>query len=341
MKSLRCVGVLACLWLAFGLGQANALDIEYSTNNRLSQVTLSGSHNTYDKKTTFTYLTDAFSHVQVIELDVWAMLGKWYVSHSSPLGNNNNCPYAGVDGNDRNQDLRSCIDNIAAWHKAHPNHELIIVKMEFKEGLLNSAASLDDVIADISGGGAAARIPASAIFKPSDLMCVNSTCTSSYTTPQAAAQAGNWPTMANLRGKIMFTMVPGTVSDAGPRTYAAALRAGTAHLIFPVVFATSSTASADPCISYYTGSDAASRAWTVVFDMQAGVLDAGSVPSSVTSWMANNNYLIFVSDSTPGGSSAEVATGRTRLEYLSSAFHANVINPDQETSGIPYAFDRL
>ncbi len=74
--------------------------------------------------------------------------------------------------------------------------------------------------------------------------------------------------------------------------------------------------------------------------MQSGVLDAGTVPSSVTSWMAQNNFLIFVSDSTPGGSSADVTTGRARLRSLSQTYRANVIDTDQETTGIPYAFDR-
>ncbi len=74
--------------------------------------------------------------------------------------------------------------------------------------------------------------------------------------------------------------------------------------------------------------------------MQSGVLDSGSVPASVTSWMAQNNFLVFVSDSTPGGSSVDVTAGRVRLRALSQTYRANVIDTDQETSGIPYAFDR-
>ncbi len=337
LRSLLCA-------IAFGLvlaSPARALDIEYTPASKLNNVTLAGSHNTYDKKSDFEYLTYALDKVQVIEIDVWAAAGKWYVSHSSPLGNVNNCPKSGVIGADRNQDLRSCIDSLRTWHDSHPQHELVIVKMELKAGLLNSPASLDDLISDISGGGAAARIPASSIFKPSDLMCFNApSCTSQYATPEEAARAGNWPTLQSLRGKFMFMMVPGTVSDSGPRTYAAALRTGQAQIVFPAVFANASTASADPRLSYYTGSDAASRPWNVVFDMQSGVLDSGSVPASVTGWMAQNNFLIFVSDSTPGGSSVDVTAGRARLRSLSQTYRANVVDTDQETSGIPYAFDR-
>ncbi len=225
LRSLLCAAT-------FGLvltSPARALDIEYTPASKLNNVTLAGSHNTYDKKSDFEYLTYALDKVQVIELDVWAAAGKWYVSHSSPLGNVNNCPKSGVIGADRNQDLRSCIDSLRTWHDSHPQHELVIVKMELKAGLLNSPSSLDDLISDISGGGAAARIPASSIFKPSDLMCFNApSCTSRYATPEEAARAGNWPTLQSLRGKFMFMMVPGTVSDSGPRTYAAALRTGQA-----------------------------------------------------------------------------------------------------------------
>lgn len=330
LRSLLCA-------VAFGLAltsPAHALDIEYTSTSKLNNVTLAGSHNTYDKKSNFEYLSYALDKVQVIELDVWAAAGKWYVSHSSPLGNVNNCPRSGVIGADRNQDLRS-------WHDSHPQHELVIVKMELKAGLLNSPSSLDDLISDISGGGAAARIPATWVFKPSDLMCFDApACTRRYATPEEAARAGNWPTLQSLRGKFMFMMVPGTVSDSGPRTYAAALRTGQAQIVFPAVFANANTASADPRLSYYSGDDAASRPWNVVFDMQSGVLDSGSVPTSVTSWMAQNNFLIFVSDSTPGSSPVDVTAGRARLRSLSQSYRANVIDTDQETTGIPFAFDR-
>ncbi len=337
LRSTCCVVICGLVFAS----PAYALDIEYTSTSKLNNVTLAGSHNTYDKKSDFEYIFDALDKVQVIELDVWAAAGKWYVSHSDPLGNNNNCPKSGQSGADRNQDLRSCIDSLRTWHDSHPQHELVIVKMEFKAGLLNSAASLDDLISDISGGGAGARIPASWIFKPSDLMCFNPpACTSHYANPEDAALAANWPTLESLRGKFMFMMVPGTVLDSGPRTYAAALRSGQAQIVFPAVFANANTGSADPRISYYSGSDAASRAWDVLFDMQSGVSDAGSVPASVTSWMAQNNFLICVSDSTPGGSPVDVAAGRTRLRLLSQQYRANVIDTDQETTDIPFAFDR-
>lgn len=90
LRSLLCA-------IAFGLSlasPAHALDIEYTSTSKLNNVTLAGSHNTYDKKSDFEYLFYALDKVQVIELDVWAAAGKWYVSHSSPLGNVNNCPRA-------------------------------------------------------------------------------------------------------------------------------------------------------------------------------------------------------------------------------------------------------
>ncbi|SDI69964.1 hypothetical protein SAMN04487926_12224 [Paraburkholderia steynii] len=75
-------------------------------------MTLAGSHSTYDRESDFEYVFNALDTVQVIELDVWAASGNWYVSHSDPLCNNNNCPKSGQAGADRNQDPRSCIEAI-------------------------------------------------------------------------------------------------------------------------------------------------------------------------------------------------------------------------------------
>ena len=316
-------------------GSASAQDL---SNYRLNQVTLAGSHNTYDKKTDFQYFSDALSFVQLVELDVWAGVGKWYVSHSNPIANDNNCPKNGNAGATRNQDLRSCIDGLRKWHDAHPNHDLVVVKFEFKAGLGNAPSSLDDLIADIQGNGAAARIPKEWIFKPSDLMCKGwpGNCTSRYATPEVAIQAGNWPTIANLRGKFLFLLVPGTVATGAPSTYADALRNGSAQIAFPTVFATTSN---DPRVDYY-GNGSSNAAWTVIFDIQAGRLDDGTVSQSRNAWMAQNNFLILVSDSQPGGSPVDVAKGRTRLNQVSRDYRANIISTDQEKTGIPYSFPR-
>lgn len=69
--------------LATLTAQAQRYDY-YLDGYKLHQVTLSGAHNTYDKKDEFEYLYHAFHYVQLIEIDVWAHSDKWYMIHGRP-----------------------------------------------------------------------------------------------------------------------------------------------------------------------------------------------------------------------------------------------------------------
>lgn len=60
---------------------------------RASAATAVGVHNAYERGT-YTYLAQALdSRAGLIELDVWpdVLTRQWRVSHSNPLGNDNNC----------------------------------------------------------------------------------------------------------------------------------------------------------------------------------------------------------------------------------------------------------
>lgn len=299
----------------------------------LNQVQLAGSHNTFDKKDQYEYLSDAFADVQMVEVDVWTNLGSWRVSHDNPLANVNNCPKNGRAGNDRNQDLRSCIDNIALYHRNNPGHPLLMVKLEVKNGFGSNTGpvELDELIANLSNGGVNARIPESDIFTPLALMCRDSACSSRYATPEQALANKHWPTLGQLRGKVMFVLIPGTVSDSAPRDYARALAEGNARLGFPAIVVKQAS---DPRAEYY----GANAAWNVVFDIQAGRLDSGEVPQSLVRNWATQNFLLSVNDSTPGGEAADVTRGRARLHQLAKDYNANIVNTDQERSGIPASF---
>lgn len=299
----------------------------------LNHVQLAGSHNTFDKKDEYEYLSDAFADVQMVEIDVWTNLGSWRVSHSNPLANVNNCPKSGLAGNERNQDLRSCIDTIASYHRSHPGHPLLLVKLELKNGFGSNTqpANLDDLIADIAGGGAGARIPEADIFTPLKLMCRDDACSSLYATPEEALAHKDWPTLGELRGKVMFVLIPGTVSDGAPRDYASALANGKARLGFPAIAAKQSS---DPRTDYY----GVNAPWNVIFDIQAGRLDSGEIPQALVRAWAARNFLLSVNDETPGGAGADVAAGRARLHQLAEDFNANIVSTDQERSGIPASF---
>jgi hypothetical protein len=308
-----------------------------TTTYALNHVQLSGSHNTYDKGNQYEYLSNALlNDVQAVEIDVWTNFGSWRVSHNKPLANVNNCPKSGQAGQPRNQDLRSCVDNIAIYHRTHPGHPLIIVKLEMKNGFSNNAEphDLDNLIADIQGGGRAARIPERDLYTPLMLMCKigGPSCRgATYPTPEAALAAKSWPTLNELRGKVMFLVTPGTVSPNAPYDYAEALANGKARLAWPVMEVTDSS---DQRTQYY----GPLAAWNVIFDVQSGRLDNGAVSRAVTADWARRHFLLAVNDDTPGGPNADFNTGRARLHQLGRDFHANLVNTDQERSGIPASF---
>jgi hypothetical protein len=328
VASLSC-GLFASLDL-----QAQSFD-DYLDPYKLNQVTLAGSHNTFEKKGEFEYLYHALNYVYLVELDAWAHANKWYVIHGEwnnplewPVRNNNNCPKSGQPGAPRNQDLRSCIEGLRYWHEQNPNHPLVIVKLELKAGFVepNDPVDLDNLISDLQNNGRGARLPKEWIFKPSDLMCKNPPgCTDQYPTPQDAAQAGNWPTMAQLRGKFMFILVPGSVRDSAPGEYVDALRSGVSQLAFPALYVKSDD---DVRAGYYRNDE--KQKWNVIFSLQAGRIDTGDVPLSRIDWMAANNFLILIDDAYPWQNLGDPTSGFERLQLLSTRYKANIISTDQE-----------
>jgi hypothetical protein len=266
-------------------------DLSYLDPYRLDQVTLAGGHNTYQKKGygndeirndidgNFNLLYDSLRYTQTVELDVWNIAGHWFVSHNAPQikksfpfvtlhNNDNNCPLGGVIGANRNQDLYSCLEGLKGWQDRHPQHPLVIVKLEMKNGFNgNSPADLDSVINSSDVG------LSPYLFRPEDLMHCDpqtSGCTKDFGSPQAAAQAHNWPTMKQLQGKFMFVMISGEFAmqnpynmsppassiylnlvdyfghDDAPLSYAQALDVGTAHDIFPSLLMKEAPANIDP-----------------------------------------------------------------------------------------------
>ncbi|RIK41082.1 MAG: hypothetical protein DCC55_13025 [Chloroflexi bacterium] len=343
MKSHTLRVIIGLGLLILGLGywpvatptiQAQPFD-SYLDPYKLNKVTLAGSHNTFEKKGEFEYLYHAFDYVYLMEIDVWAYANKWFVMHGEvnnplkwPTHNDNNCPKSGRPGAPRNQDLRSCIEGLRYWHDQNPNHPLVIVKLELKSGFVepNDPVDLDNLISDLRNNGRGARIPKEWIFKPADLMCKNPPwCTDNYATPEDAAQADNWPTMAQLRGKFMFILVPGTASDSAPAEYVDALRSGVSQVAFPSVFI---KGDEDSRVGYYRNAE--KQKWNVIFGLQAGRLDTGEIPISRTDWMAANNFLILVDDAYPWQNLGQPGPGFERLRMLSTRYKANVISTDQE-----------
>ncbi|WP_327288077.1 phosphatidylinositol-specific phospholipase C domain-containing protein [Streptomyces sp. NBC_01198] len=306
----------------------------------LSGATTSGLHNTYDPAT-FSYLAQALdTGTSMIELDVWDdfFTQEWKVSHSNPTGNSNNCVNASSAAQlytgGANKDLESCLDDVRVWLGAHPGHAPLIIKLEMKAGfqasLGLSPAKLDQSISAHLGN---------LVFKPNDLL--NKPGGGQYATLDEAANAGNWPTRAQLAGKVLLEVIPGTVEEANPtdslwtdREYAGYLRdlhsqGKTAQAnIFPSVH----TAQAgDPRTRY---SDTSLRPWFVAFDGDAATYLNGSID---TSWYDTHHYLLFMTDSQNVAPALDdvnpaPAEAQARVAQLAKA-HATVASNDWK--GLP------
>ncbi|MCK2239612.1 MULTISPECIES: phosphatidylinositol-specific phospholipase C domain-containing protein [unclassified Crossiella] len=169
-----------------------------------------GLHNAYIQAT-FPYLADALdTGAGMLEIDIWTnFFGTRDFKVSHDPGNSNNCAaantYPELRTGARNQNLATCLRNIRLWHENKPNHPLVVLKLELKNGFDGrggfGAQQLDRVIADNLG--------AANVFGPAQLK-------GSHPTLDAAAQAGAWPTRAALTGKFLILVERGTFEAANP-----------------------------------------------------------------------------------------------------------------------------
>ncbi|GAA2828199.1 phosphatidylinositol-specific phospholipase C domain-containing protein [Crossiella cryophila] len=169
-----------------------------------------GLHNAYIQAT-FPYLADALdTGAGMLEIDIWTnFFGTRDFKVSHDPGNSNNCAaantYPELRTGARNQNLATCLRNIRLWHENKPNHPLVVLKLELKNGFDGrggfGAQELDRVIADNLG--------AANVFGPAQLK-------GGHATLDAAAQAGAWPTRAALTGKFLILVERGTFEAANP-----------------------------------------------------------------------------------------------------------------------------
>jgi hypothetical protein len=302
----------------------------------LASATSVGLHNTYDDTTQFPFLANALdTGASLIELDTWVdpFTHEWKVSHSSPLGNKNNCVdastptdlYQGVP----NKDLGSCLDDIRIWLGAHPGHPPIMVKLEMKAGFNATwglgPTDLDTLIQQHLGAD---------VYRPADLL-------GGYPSLDAAARAGNWPSRPSLAGKVILEAIPGTFEQNNPlhhpwtdEEYAQHLSAlqsagqlGQAQA-FPSVLG---AAPGDPRTRY---PDASLRPWFVIFDGDAHAYVDGGID---TAWYDSNHYLLVMTDAhnvtpTLSDTAPSQADAAARVAQLATA-HASFVSCDW--TGLP------
>ncbi|MEV0324798.1 phosphatidylinositol-specific phospholipase C domain-containing protein [Streptomyces sp. NPDC050658] len=254
-----------------------------------------GVHNAYEKSK-YPYFADALdTGAAMLEIDVWTnpFGNGWRVSHTNPVGNNNNCENA-VSASElrtkpRNQRLTGCLADIKSWHDAHPSHRPILLKVELKDGFWRKSGrgpgDLDDLLKSYLGN---------AVYRPGQL-------TADHITLDQAVRSDGWlPRRSDLDGTFIIELIPGTAERANPadtlwtdreyathlRDLAAAGRLGEAAA-FPAVLGAE---PGDPRERY---KDATIRPWFVVFDGNASTYASDTID---TKWYAERNYLVVMTD---------------------------------------------
>ncbi|KPC59698.1 phosphatidylinositol-specific phospholipase C domain-containing protein [Streptomyces chattanoogensis] len=328
MNGKRCVGTVAVAAAAViavtGPAGAEPAATTYDTSTSV------GVHNAYEKDK-YPYFADALdSGAALVELDVWANgLGRsWRVSHSNPLGNNNNCEGAAnaseLRTKDRDQNFGACLADMKAWHDAHPGHRPILVKIEMKDGFNakggRGPAEFDALVREKLGD---------AVYGPGDL-------TAGHATPDEAVRANGWPARSALSGKFLIELIPGTLEENNPLDklwtdveYASHLKdlAAQGRLAQSTAFpAVHGAAAGDPRDRY---ADPALRPWFVVFDGDAATYLNGSID---TAWYDTRHYLLIMTDAhkvSPeiDGTHPTEAEALARVNQLAAA-HASFATAD-------------
>lgn len=109
-----------------------------------------------------------------------------------------------VDYRSNCQPFTACLQQVRNWSKAHPEHIPIFILIETKQSSpkdlkltepeLFTPATFDALDAEIRS-----VFPAQEMITPDDVR-------GSYQTLNQAVLAGNWPTLASARGKVVFLM---------------------------------------------------------------------------------------------------------------------------------------
>ncbi|MFF1375304.1 phosphatidylinositol-specific phospholipase C domain-containing protein [Streptomyces sp. NPDC058308] len=289
-----------------------------------------GVHNAYEKAK-YPYFADALdSGAGMLELDVWtnAFGSGWRVSHSNPVGNDNNCENAQSPAElrtkPRDQSLAGCLKDMRSWHDAHPGHRPILVKVELKDGFQGrrgrGPADLDALLTGALGD---------AVYRPGRLAA-------GHAGLDDAVREKGWPARAELAGKFVVELIPGTVEQGNPadtlwtdreyathlRDLAAAGRLGEAAA-FPAVLGAE---AGDPRERY---ADASIRPWFVLFDGDASAYAGGGID---TRWYADRRYLVVMTDAhsvAPAidGTRPTEAQARERVALLAGK-HASIVSAD-------------
>ena len=105
-----------------------------------------------------------------------------------------------------------CLREIRAWSQAHPNHVPLFLLIETKHGRTASIPNSIEAEPFTTGTFDALDKEIRSIFPDNEIILPDQV-RGSYPTLDAAVRAGNWPTLAEARGKLIFLM---DQKNAGP-----------------------------------------------------------------------------------------------------------------------------
>jgi hypothetical protein len=95
--------------------------------------------------------------------------------------------------------LKVCLTQVREWSTAHPGHVPIMIQLEVKDAA--DAAELDALDAEIRS-----LVPREAMVTPDDVR-------GRYRTLGDAVRLRGWPTLGDMRGKVVFTLDNGGLRD--------------------------------------------------------------------------------------------------------------------------------
>jgi hypothetical protein len=110
-----------------------------------------------------------------------------------------------VDYRSTCQPFTACLEQVRQWSRAHPDHVPIFILVETKQGKPRSELHLTEPEPFTSSTFDALDAEIRSVFPP-DEMITPDDVRGHYATLNEAVLAGNWPTLASARGKVVFLM---------------------------------------------------------------------------------------------------------------------------------------
>jgi len=110
-----------------------------------------------------------------------------------------------VDYRSTCQPFTACLEQVRQWSHAHPSHIPIFILVETKQGHPEGNLHLTEPESFTSATFNALDAEIRSVFPPEELITPDDV-RGQYDTLNQAVLAGNWPTLASARGKVIFLM---------------------------------------------------------------------------------------------------------------------------------------